>query len=161
MDTATYMLRLAGGETFGPADLATLCEWARQGRVPREAELLPQDGGPPRPVLAVPSLAAIVSAPPTVAGPRPPRGDATGGLIPYQNPPALVGYYLSIASLLPILGTLLGPAAMVLGVMGLKRRRRTPEVRGSAHAWIAIVLGAVGLLISGGCIGAMIMGRLS
>ena len=39
--------------------------------------------------------------------PTPPQanqGDATGGLIPYKNAPALLAYYISLLSLIPILG---------------------------------------------------------
>jgi hypothetical protein len=106
------------------------------------------------------------SHPPTVAGPVQRRGnepgaDATGGVIPYKNPHALIGYYVSICSLLPILGAIAGPAAVVLGIMGLVRRKRTPIIRGSVHAWIAIILGTIGFLISGGCLSALVFGNLS
>jgi len=37
-------------------------------------------------------------------------GDATGGVIPYKNPPALIAYYCGIFSLLPILGLVFGIA---------------------------------------------------
>ena len=66
-------------------------------------------------------------------------GDSTGGLIPYKNVPALVGYYVSILGMLPCFP--LGIAAFVLGIMGLQKAKRNPEVRGQVHAWIAIVLG--------------------
>lgn len=72
-------------------------------------------------------------------------GDATGGLIPYKNVPALVGYYVSILGMLPCFP--LGIAAFVLGIMGLRKAKQNPEVRGQVHAWIAIVLGGLfGLL---------------
>ena len=67
-------------------------------------------------------------------------GDATGGLIPYKNGPALTAYYLSIASLLCCP---LGIVAVVLGVLGLQKRAREPAVKGSVHAWIGIVLGTL------------------
>ena len=72
-------------------------------------------------------------------------GDATGGLIPYKNVPALVGYYVSIFSLFPCV-PILSIAAIVLGIMGLKKVAREPVVRGTVHAWLAIVLGGVSLL---------------
>ena len=70
-----------------------------------------------------------------------PTGDATGGLIPYKNPQALTAYYLGIFSLIPIIGLFLGIAAFVLGIMGLRFRKRHPETKGAAHAWIGIILG--------------------
>jgi hypothetical protein len=72
-------------------------------------------------------------------------GDATGGLIPYKNVPALVGYYVSIFSLFPCV-PILSIAAIVLGIMGLNKVSREPAVKGTVHAWIAIVLGGISLL---------------
>ncbi len=68
------------------------------------------------------------------------QGDATGGLIPYKNGPALTAYYLGILSLVCCP---LGVVAMVLGILGLKKRAQQPEVKGSVHAWIGIVLGGL------------------
>ncbi|NNJ25422.1 hypothetical protein [Alienimonas chondri] len=69
------------------------------------------------------------------------EGDSTGGVIPYKNPPALIAYYLGIGSGFPLIGLPLGIAAFVLGIMGLKKRRANPAVKGSAHAWIGIGCG--------------------
>jgi Domain of unknown function (DUF4190)/zinc-ribbon domain len=82
-------------------------------------------------------------------------------IIPYKNPKALIGYYCSIVSLLPILGFVLGPAALTLGIMGLRHVRRRPEAHGTAHAIIAIVLGSIGTLISLSCGTLIIIGLLS
>lgn len=68
-------------------------------------------------------------------------GDATGGLIPYKNVPALVGYYVSIFGMLPCFP--LGIAAFILGILGLRKAKQNPAVRGQAHAWIAIILGGL------------------
>ena len=72
-----------------------------------------------------------------------PTGDATGGLIPYKNVPALVGYYVGVFALIPCIGIPLGIAAIVLGILGLRKAQRQPEVKGKVHAWIAIVLGSL------------------
>jgi len=69
------------------------------------------------------------------------QGDATGGLIPYKNAPALIAYYISLLSLIPILGIPFGIAAFILGVIGLKKRAANPVIKGAAHAWIGIILG--------------------
>ena len=55
-------------------------------------------------------------------------GDATGGLIPYKNPKALIAYYLGIGSLLIFP---LGFVSIVLGFMGLADRKRNPVIKGS------------------------------
>jgi hypothetical protein len=65
--------------------------------------------------------------------------EAVAGLIPYKNPPALIAYYLGLFSMLPCFP--IGLAAFVLGIMGLRNVKRNPEVRGTVHAWIGIVMG--------------------
>ncbi len=83
---------------------------------------------------------------PPVSAPAPvpaPQGDATGGLIPYKNGPALIAYYLGVFSIIPCVGIPLGAAAIVLGILGLKKAARQPEVRGQVHAWVGIVLGGL------------------
>lgn len=69
------------------------------------------------------------------------QGDATGGLIPYKNAPALIAYYISLLSLLPILGIPFGVTSFILGIIGLKKRKANPVIKGAAHAWIGIILG--------------------
>ena len=75
------------------------------------------------------------------------EGDATGGVIPYKNPYALTAYYLGILSLLCcITGLPWGIIPIVLGVIGLRKRAANPVIKGSVHAWIGIVLGALSVL---------------
>ena len=77
------------------------------------------------------------------------QGDGTGGVIPYKNPKVLIAYYLGILSGLPFIGLLFGIAAFVLGIMGLKDRKRNPVIKGSAHAWIGIGCGGLFALFWG------------
>jgi hypothetical protein len=75
------------------------------------------------------------------------RDDAVvSTLIPYKNPMALISYYLGIFSLIPVLGFLLAPVALILGILGLSYRRTYPEAKGTAHAWVGIVLSSLSLL---------------
>ena len=77
----------------------------------------------------------------------PGQGDATGGVIPYKNPCALIAYYVGIIScLLCFFGIPIGIVSVVLGVIGLQRRAANPAIKGSVHAWIGIVLGAISTL---------------
>ena len=74
-----------------------------------------------------------------------PQGDATGGVIPYKNVPALVGYYLGVFSLIPCFP--IGIAAFVLGIIGYRRYRANPVIKGAVHAWVGIIAGGLfGLL---------------
>lgn len=72
--------------------------------------------------------------------------DATGGIIPYKNPKALIAYYLGVFSLIPLLGAPLAPVAVGLGIWGLRDRQRNRVIRGGAHAWAGIVLGTLVML---------------
>lgn len=75
-----------------------------------------------------------------------PQGDATGGVIPYKNPQALTSYYLGVFSLIPLLGFVLGCIAVPLGILGLRKRKHMPQIRGTAHAWVGIILGGLSVL---------------
>jgi hypothetical protein len=85
----------------------------------------------------------VICSTPLLDTPFAAQGDATGGVIPYKNPQALIAYYLGIASGLPIIGLPLGIAAFVLGILGLRARQRNPVIKGSIHAGIGIGCGCV------------------
>ncbi|MCU0879554.1 MAG: DUF4190 domain-containing protein [Pirellulaceae bacterium] len=81
--------------------------------------------------------------------PNPSEGDSTGGVIPYKNMPALLAYYLGIASLICCLVAIpFGIVPVVLGIVGLQKRAANPAIKGSVHAWIGIVLGGLNFLLS-------------
>jgi hypothetical protein len=75
------------------------------------------------------------------------EGDATGGIIPYKNPKALIAYYLGILSGLPLIGLPLGLAALILGILGLRDRSQNPVIKGSVHAAIGIGCGGFFFLL--------------
>lgn len=134
------------------ADRANFC-----GRCGRPLGPAGQGVGPePAPGPAMAGSPPLSIAPP----PAPVTGDDTGGIIPYKNGPALVGYYLGVFSLIPCLGLPLGIAAIPLGIAGLRKRRVQPVIKGGAHAWIAIVLGSISVLLWGGLLVAGIVGQM-
>lgn len=77
------------------------------------------------------------------------QGDATGGIIPYKNPKALIAYYLGIVSGLPMIGLPIGIVAFVLGILGLRDRKRNPVIRGGFHASVGIGCGGFFALLWG------------
>lgn len=89
------------------------------------------------------------------------EGDSTGGIIPYKNPKALIAYYLGIVSGLPMIGLPFGIAAFVLGILGLRDRRRNPVIKGSVHACIGIGCGGIFTLLWGASIIAIIVGVMN
>jgi hypothetical protein len=64
-------------------------------------------------------------------------GDAS----PRQNPLAQRAYRLSWRGVVPPLGVFMGPVAVVLGVVALRRYLANPKVQGYAQARTAIILG--------------------
>jgi hypothetical protein len=73
-------------------------------------------------------------------------------IIPYRNPRALIAYYLGVFGLIPCLGLLLGPAALVLGILGVRYASKNPEAKGMAHAIVGIVLGGLASLANVGAL---------
>ena len=92
---------------------------------------------PPNPYQATPSYQQ-----PQVQSPAN-EGDATGGLIPYKNPHALIAYYLGLFSLFPCVGLLLAIPAFILGIIGLQKVKKNPVISGTVHAWIGIIMGGL------------------
>jgi uncharacterized membrane protein len=63
-----------------------------------------------------------------------------------SNRVALLAYRCSLLSMIPLLGLVLGPAAIVLGLLGRRRERQQPSERGAGQAVAAMVLGGATLL---------------
>lgn len=160
MTTPMFTVRLPDGSRFGPAAMDLVERWAREGRVPTDAVLEPQGGGRERPVSEEPRLAVHCQAPPTVAvtPPVPAGSEGITTIIPYRNPPALAGYYLAVFGLIPVLGLVFAVPAVVLGIIGVRRRRHNPTLKGAVHAWIGIILGGLMTLAWCAAIVAMVIG---
>jgi hypothetical protein len=102
-----------------------------------------------------------VAAPVVKTPGNPQQGDATGGVIPYKNPKALIAYYLGILSGLPVIGLPIGIAAFTLGIMGLNARKQNPAIKGSLHAAIGIGCGGFFALLWGLVIVAIVFAMMS
>jgi hypothetical protein len=80
---------------------------------------------------------------------RRPREDDDGGissLIPYKNGKALAAYYCGVFALIPCVGLILGPVALIFGILGVRFAKENPEARGMGHAIAGIVLGSLVLV---------------
>lgn len=86
---------------------------------------------------------------------------AVSTLIPYKNGLALTAYYLGVFGLIPALGLILGPLALIFGIIGLKNARRNPQVKGTGHAITGITLGAIAIALNWGLVLLMVIGALS
>jgi hypothetical protein len=139
-EEAEYIIQLRDGNRYGPAARPALLQWAREGRIPIDAMLIRRGQSEAINVLSDPELAPIVQAPPTApTGLRSTEPRSTSAMIPAGNPSALIGYYFAV---LGVLAPGVGLIAIVLGIFGLRRVRRYPAVKGTAHAWVAILGGA-------------------
>jgi hypothetical protein len=93
---------------------------------------------------------------------RDPTTEAVSTIIPYKNGRALAAYYLGVFSLIPCLGLLLGPAALVLGILGLRFVKANPTAKGTGHALAGIILGGLTTLGNWGVvIVAIVLGGIS
>ena len=66
-----------------------------------------------------------------------------GGLIPVNNPKALMSYYLGLFSLFPLLGFFMGIAAVIFGIQSLRLHKEFPQIRGRTHAIVGIACGTL------------------
>jgi hypothetical protein len=72
-----------------------------------------------------------------------PQDDALGRLIPTKNPKALAAYYCGVFALVPCFSPVLGPLAIIFGLLGLKETQRHPGLPGKGHAITGIILGGI------------------
>jgi len=139
-----YYIVGSDNQTHGPINADTLNQWIAQGRANGQTMTRLDDSQEWKPLATFSEFApALAHAPSSSSAAS--QSDSTGGVIPYKNVPALVGYYMSVfglaSILLPAIGVLWSIPTVVLGVKGLKKVKANPQLRGTAHAWVAIVLG--------------------
>lgn len=71
--------------------------------------------------------------------------DIVSILIPYKNPKALAAYYCGFFAIIPAVGFVLGPLAILLGILAVRYASANPTAKGLGHAITGIVLGVVSL----------------
>jgi hypothetical protein len=71
------------------------------------------------------------------------RSEVPVSFLPEGNQTARRAYLCALAGLVPGLGLLFGPPAVVLGVLGARAARRDEQGRGLGHAWASCALGEV------------------
>ncbi len=70
-------------------------------------------------------------------------GEGFATVVPFRNVPALAAYYCGVFGLIPIRCFVLGPIAFILGIFGLVKKKKNPQVHGTGHAIAGIVLGLI------------------
>ena len=124
-----------------------IIQWKTEGRIPDGAHILFKTGE--RVMVAdIEWLAALKprQTPPTkVEDVVPISHDSgvMGHMVPAKNSSALTAYYFGVFSLIPLFGAAFGIAAVILGILGIKKSRE-PEVGvGFWHGVVAVVLGTI------------------
>jgi hypothetical protein len=143
-----YKIKGTGGAEYGPVSTEELQQWVAQNRCTRESLVEVDGSGEWVPLATLPEFQDTFVAPPAPA-PASGEGEGEGGVstvIPYKNVPALIAYYVGVFCI--ICPPLLCFPAIILGVIGLRRVKENPEVKGTAHAWIGVLSGSFFLLLS-------------
>jgi hypothetical protein len=77
------------------------------------------------------------------------RKEAIEGLIPYHNPKSLAAYYCGVFGMIPVLGLILGPIALILGIQGIRFARKH-DAGGMGHSIAGLILGILVTLLNWG-----------
>lgn len=139
------MLRTSDGQEYGPATREQLLQWHREGRVPPNASIVDLSTRETTAVSAF--LPPAIPPPPAMnsaAFPQTATPSGTDHLIPVKNPKALIAYYCGVFSIL--CAPILGPTALVLGIMGLRDAKI--KLVGRTHALVGIIAGGVMTLLA-------------
>jgi hypothetical protein len=137
-----YKIKGTDDTEYGPVSTEELQQWVAQNRCTRESLVEVDGSGEWVPLATLPEFQDAFAAAPASA-------EGEGGVstvIPYKNVPALIAYYVGVFCI--ICPPLLCFPAIILGVIGLRRVKENPEVKGTAHAWIGILSGSFFLLLS-------------
>ncbi len=143
------MYRILGADQkeYGPVTADLVRQWITEGRVSANTAVRLEQSNDWKPLSTFAEFAGFVSAsaPPVLPPPRTDSGvsNAVSTIVPYKNVKALLAYYLGVFSVIPVVGIVLGIAAFILGLLGLKFARAHPESKGKVHAWIGIVVGGL------------------
>lgn len=149
--TSPASFRIIGGDSreYGPVDLATLQQWAREGRVARAMRVWDSRTGNWVPAEQVPELAPLFGAAPPVAPPliTPPLvSPVAPPVVPRTNALAVWSFALAMISWSACGCGCLSMPAVILGAISLAQiNTRHEGGRGLAIAGIVVGIAALAL----------------
>ena len=142
-----YKIKGTDGGEYEPVSTEELQHWIAQNRCTRESLVEVDGSGEWVPLATLPEFQDAFAAPPPAPAPASAQGEGgVSTVIPYKNVPALIAYYVGVFCI--ICPPLLCFPAIILGVIGLRRVKENPEIKGTVHAWIGILSGSFFLLLS-------------
>jgi hypothetical protein len=77
------------------------------------------------------------------------RSEMPVTFLPQGNPRARTAYLCAIIGLIPGVGLLLGPPAIIFGRLGYIAAKKDPETKGIGHSYISVILGIFEIIASG------------
>lgn len=77
------------------------------------------------------------------------RSEIPIGFLPVGNPRARTAYRCALIGLIPIVGLILGPPAVVYGRLGYRDAKAGLEGKGLGHSFISMVLGGMETVANG------------
>lgn len=149
-----YWLCDPGGQPQGPFTMEQVREMLSAGRISPTSVVCPEGQSEWAPIGSV--LAASPAAPPPPP-PLPQGASVSSGVVAADSgmgwvvpssadPLAIAASYMALFG---IVVPLLGPAALIMGIVAWRRRDRYPSGANLARVLITIVIGAVGTLSTG------------
>ncbi len=141
-----FKIKGTDGAEYGPVSTEELQQWIAQHRCTRKSLVEADSSGEWVSLATLPDFQSALAAL-DVPPPAPEQGDGgVSTVIPYKNAPALIAYYVGVFCIAcpPILCF----PAIILGVIGLRRVKENPALKGTAHAWIGILSGSFFLILS-------------
>lgn len=124
---------------------------AQPGAVPPPPYAPPNAAAPPPLAYATAAQVPTMQQPPSL-------GEQ---IIPTKNPMALAGYYTGVFSLIPCFGLIIGPIALVLGMLAFKALKQNPMLPGKGHAIAALVMGGLSTLLNWGAVIFMVIAGIA
>ena len=150
---ANYHFIAGDGKQYGPYSAEQMRQYMGQNRLTGKSQVS-ADGGPWQPAGSYPELTVGDTSAPasgSVTQQNRPVASALDAIIP-TNPLAAFSCYIGIFSILCCGGgVLLGPIAIVLGILGLKKWKAQESSYGATTSkiriWVGIITGSIGFIV--------------
>ena len=147
------MYRIIGADQkeYGPITLDQIRRWIAEGRINAQTKVQPEGAAEWKTLAEVPELAVLLPIRPPLPAPIIMTPAAAA---PANNTLAVWSLVTGIASFVCCCG-ILGPIAIVLGIIALSQIKENPNQGGKGMAIAGLVLGCIHLLFT--IIGVLIM----
>jgi hypothetical protein len=152
-----YKIIGADQKEYGPITADQLRQWISEGRINANTKVQAEGSGVWKTVSELPEF-GLTLPPPPPSGPK----YAPGGPISMGPPPEKTNMLAVWSMICGIVGVfccqiIIGPLALILGIVGLSQIKKNPHEKGSGMAITGIILGILALLIGIGAVIFMLL----